>query len=177
MSRYKKQRNPIKEFKIILTVIGGAYVVFSGFALAIAKVQQLAFSQTMGSNMASDSMLAMSKITVNHLPFLVFLGLVYIVFAWKMSKVYEHRKQIVISLGVIGIIWAIAYTLALAPALEQSHIETQRLLSNLPKEMSFFKNLSEQSQNQEFFMILLYMIAPQILIFIKLNKLPNSANQ
>ena len=174
MTMLRKQKDPIKEFKIILIILGFIYTVVSGYAMGIAKVQQITFSSIMGNDAFSDTFLDMTSITLNYFPFLTLIGLGYALFGWQFPKIYKQKKQLAIVLGVLGVLWGIVYTLALAPALRQSHIQTQELLSNLPEGMSFLKNLSEQSQIQEYFITLMYMIAPQILIFIKLNKLPKS---
>lgn len=176
----KRNKNPVNEFRIIVFVLGGGLLFYGGLISLISIIQTKTlysselYQDDLFINLNRDGMLLMGK----YFPYLIILGLLYILFAWKFSTFYKYKTVILIILGTTGTIWAIIYGIELIPIREQFIENFDNVVNKIPKSIPFMEDYFKFMKNfigskyQYTIMIIAGTFVFNGLIFYKLKRLP-----
>lgn len=100
-----------KDVKTICLSIGGIYAVFGVLALGMVKMQTMMLSNFDAEPDESfmNTMNVLHKLWIHYMPFLVLIGIGYVVFGLLYSKTRVNKFQVNLVLSIISVIWVFAY--------------------------------------------------------------------
>lgn len=103
-----------KDIKTICLSIGGFYAVFGAFALLMIKIQTIMISNfdQQPDKSFSNTLNVLHKIWIVYMPFMILIGICYLIFGLLFQKIKTNKYQINLVLSLASLIWVIAYALS-----------------------------------------------------------------
>jgi surface polysaccharide O-acyltransferase-like enzyme len=103
-----------KDVKTICLYIGGLYAAFGALALLMVKMQNMMFSDfvTNTDDSFQNAINILHNIWTVYMPFLILIGICYLVFGLLYHKIQADKYQINLVLSIISLIWVIAYSIS-----------------------------------------------------------------
>ena len=104
----------LKNIKIICFVAGGCYTIFGTIALLTVKLQKIALSDfhSFPNQDFTNPIGTMHTIWNNYMPYVVLIGLCYVVFGLLLNKLGSVKFSISVLLGIGSCIWAVLYNIS-----------------------------------------------------------------
>jgi hypothetical protein len=103
-----------KEVKTICLSIGGFYAGFGVLALLMVKLQNTMLStfETKPDDSFQNTISILHNIWNLYMPFLILIGICYLLFGVFYHKIKVDKYQINLVLSIISLIWVIAYSIS-----------------------------------------------------------------
>ena len=172
-----KNIKQFKEIRIFLLVIGGCYILFGVFALLMVRLQQRMIgnaglhSQDGMQNKFPELMSYLWQTWDNYMPYLVVLGIAYLLFAWMYGRVWQQAPWILGALTALGLVFSLGYT-------QESLVFTDAFFEMIPEEDEFVGSMAttmtRATSVMGYVQAVGYMVVPQAIVAYKMRKLPAS---
>lgn len=103
-----------KEVKTICLSIGGFYAAFAVLALLMVKMQNIILSnfETKPDDSFQNSISILHNIWNVYMPFLILIGICYLLFGLFYHKIRADKYQINLILSILSLIWVISYSIS-----------------------------------------------------------------
>ena len=154
-----------KEVKSICIALGGFYSAFGLLALLMIKMQKLMIGsfEPIPDDSFQNTMNLLHRIWGSYMPFLILIGICYLLFGLFYNKIKANKYQINLVLSIISLIWVIAYSIS-----SIKYVDV--FLKTGEKDFEFFKYIGYIFVAFGFLAVLIVFTVPQYKIGKKIKE-------